>query len=383
MVLLPRPYNDEIIGSTLLRGCRQLGIQPKRFAPLLRGGSTSLPSPILPSCVGLIAQAAGLSSREILYGHTVFPYVTAFMDREKVAALEQEFLNIAPSNRRAFGPLQSKAVVPFLRICRQCIAEELELYGESYWHRSHLLPGVHVCLKHETELWETNLPPRGFFKMTLPHEAESSKYRVPLIEEVLTPIAQASNEILAQDHRWPTTTGLRKLAIEKNLCTGVYEIPASRIAADVLDFFGEPFLTEVRCSYAAAKRSPWPALVLRESSGDLAPLKYLLMGVYLKACSPLPSALTRESVGYERPGPKTSYQETDHLVVLVVKEHLDALAKLQERTTVKALLSQAGIWEQYRHNRKEFPKLATLVSQFRASDQSERQIGRRASWRRK
>ncbi|MRW83737.1 hypothetical protein GJ698_06470 [Pseudoduganella sp. FT26W] len=384
MIPLPRPYADEIIGSTLLRGARWLGIPPKRLAPLLRGGSTAPPSPILPSCVGHIAEAAGLSSREILYGHTVFPYVTAFMDKRKVMALERKLLGIDPMEESCFGALQTKAVVPFLRLCRQCVREDVERHGESYWHRSHLLPGVHLCLKHRASLLETNVPAKGFFKMILPQEAKSRKYRSSLRPATTMQIAQASLEILDPQHTWPRTADLRKLALEKNYIIGVYEIPALKLAADVMKFYGSPFLDEVRCSYEVHKKSPWPTLVLRASSVDLAPLKYLLMGVYLRSCRSLDSAPTREALGHQRPGPRTEraeYQELERQAMRAVQAHLKALIKAQQRTTVQALLRAAGIWERFRHNRDEFPMLAELVLQFRASDQSERQLGKRSRWR--
>ena len=57
------------------------------------------------------------------------------------------------------------------------------------------------------------------------------------------------------------------------------------------------------------------------------------------------------------------------------------MVKAQQRTTVKALLVEAGVLATFRHNREEFPMLAKLLLEFRASDQSERQMGKRQRWR--
>lgn len=43
-----------------------------------------------------------------------------------------------------------------LRLCPACALEELEKYGEYYYHRSHQVKSVHVCHKHGTALKEIN-----------------------------------------------------------------------------------------------------------------------------------------------------------------------------------------------------------------------------------
>jgi hypothetical protein len=154
------------------------------------------------------------------------------------------------------------------------------------------------------------------------------------------------------------------------------------IVADVLRFYGQPFLSEIRCQYVA-QRIAWPALILRASAPELAPMKYLLMGIYLRSCSDLDSPPTRDAMGYRRPGPSTDFQVLERQAISALHERLKALATSQQRTTVKALLRDLGVWESFRHNRTQFPALAELLLQFRASDLSERQLGKRARWRKK
>jgi hypothetical protein len=381
-MLLPRPYPDEIIGSTLMRGCRQLGIPQKRMAPLLRG-SAGTTSQFLPSCTSVIAESIGLPMHEVLYGHTVFPYVTAFMLRETVAALERKFLRCSAHVKSSFAALQSRASVPFFRVCVQCISEDFHLYGESYWHRSHMLPGVHVCLKHKTQLWETDLRASTSFKTTLPHEAKRTRYKSTVPLGVLIEVAKSSVEILNHDHSWPKISNLRKMALKKNYCISVDEIPSLKIVTDVMRFYGGLFLKEVRCNYSAHQKSPWPTLILRESMQEFAPIKFLLMGIYLKSCAGYDSAFTRESMGYRMPGPQTDYPRIERRAISVVQKRLKQLAKARQRTTVAELLTYAGVWSKYRHNRAHFPELKALVQQFRTSEQSERQVGKRLRWRKK
>lgn len=44
------------------------------------------------------------------------------------------------------------------RMCTACIAQDLETFGVAYWHRTHQLPGVAVCLVHVQQLHEIRIP---------------------------------------------------------------------------------------------------------------------------------------------------------------------------------------------------------------------------------
>jgi hypothetical protein len=136
------------------------------------------------------------------------------MEQSKAKVLEQKLIGNMPLENACFAALQRQAAVPFLRVCRQCIRDDLKRHGESYWHRSHQLPGVHICLKHNGELMETNVPAKGLFTMTLPNEAQHFRYSPLLSQPYLTQIAKASVEILDRDHAWPRTAELRTLALE-------------------------------------------------------------------------------------------------------------------------------------------------------------------------
>jgi hypothetical protein len=227
---------------------------------------------------------------------------------------------------------------------------------------------------------ETNVQAKGLFKMTLPNEAEHFRYSHRLPQGYLTHIAQASVQLLELDHGWPRIEELRTLALARNYCIGKDEVAAVMIVADVLRFYGAPFLREVRCHYKD-QRFAWPSLILRASAPELAPMKYLLMGIFLRSCSRLECPPSREATGYQSPGPHTDFDQLQRQAISAVRKRVKALAKTEQRITVKTLLSDAGVWESYRHHRDQFPALTELLLKFRASDQSERQVGKRLRWR--
>src|SRR4030042_7010586 len=55
----------------------------------------------------------------------------------------------------------SRVKVPqFLRYCPECVSEDFERWGETYWRRTHQLPGVLVCTDHKGGLANSVVPYR-------------------------------------------------------------------------------------------------------------------------------------------------------------------------------------------------------------------------------
>ena len=57
-----------------------------------------------------------------------------------------------------------------LRACQSCMEEDKGVWATTYWHRSHQLPGVLICLKHGDVLYESTFESIGpaRFQWTLP-----------------------------------------------------------------------------------------------------------------------------------------------------------------------------------------------------------------------
>lgn len=57
-----------------------------------------------------------------------------------------------PSGLQHLGMQRSLGISAHIRYCSDCLQEDLALHGEVYWHRSHQLPNVFHCPKHQTRL---------------------------------------------------------------------------------------------------------------------------------------------------------------------------------------------------------------------------------------
>jgi Tn7-like transposition protein D/TniQ len=91
--------------------------------------------------------------------------------------------------------------------CEECIKEDFKNYGETFWHRTHQLPGVYICHKHNTVLHQTEV----FIKPSNQHEyviaTEDTTKRKGIIQEfseeaklILFKHAQLSHQLLQKEY---------------------------------------------------------------------------------------------------------------------------------------------------------------------------------------
>ena len=85
--------------------------------------------------------ALGMSVRELVCSHSLIPVQKCVVnyDFENEAPPDfgdKRYLQFAARGSRVMG------------LCRDCVAEDLDYWGISYWRRSHRLTGVTWCLKH-------------------------------------------------------------------------------------------------------------------------------------------------------------------------------------------------------------------------------------------
>lgn len=128
----------------------------------LFGVKTQNCSTILPSRLGFLANQTalyGLDLNTILNKHTIYPFLTTFASTKNVNRVYQKLIN---NESGAFycdlGLFSYTAKPKYLRYCPKCYQEELDIYGESYWHRFHQTPGIMICKKHNVLLADSTFP---------------------------------------------------------------------------------------------------------------------------------------------------------------------------------------------------------------------------------
>jgi hypothetical protein len=291
MKWLPKPYPDEVLGSVLARGCRYAGID---WAPMVRratGMRSFKVSFLMPGNMERLGQLTGMTPRELLEKHTFFPYLVAFTDPAHRSELRDKALG-GPRQRQTLG-ISIQHVVSHgrrRRFCFQCTNEDIKTYGESYWRRSHMLPGVQVCARHESWLFTTSiLIHRG--KGTdhlLPSDLTGALPQGRVRQGALYSFALESQKaLLTSPNRSYSPGDYRAAATVLGYAgdSGLNMVFTKRFAEDLQVFFGRPLLRELRCDWKRSVRTPWPTILLR-STPKVSPPKHILIRTFFKTFSP-------------------------------------------------------------------------------------------------
>ena len=152
----PAPYPDECYYSILCRYYVRSGSMGYRRTALELFGnmqclSTSVFFPIRLERIKLwVPESTGITAESIAVNHTMYPYMIVACDAEfrnemkRVISGKKQKLNIGFKGTQKSFDLWPE----FLRYCPGCAREDIAEYGETYWHRSHQLPGAVYCKKH-------------------------------------------------------------------------------------------------------------------------------------------------------------------------------------------------------------------------------------------
>lgn len=376
---LLRPYPDELLGSALLRAVRDLGISSRRFMTALKGIPTDT-LPVLMTRDHGIARAFGMSLRELLFEHTLLPYGAAFMPASLRELVLHDLLEGDPSLGVAPALAQSSTkFAPCLQFCTECAAVDLARFGTTYWHRVHQLPGVPLCVHHGMPLWVSTLRASQPRRLVLPGEVDERRVpRAALPRDLaseLTNFSYAALKGRLPVQMWPQYYRVR--AAELGFGYDLKLLAGGQLAADLRAFYGRGFLEGLGLDFDPLVRTPWPARILRVSKHNVAPLRHVLMNVFLSrvrgASKPVPDL-------FARPQRKRFDWAAREREVLRKLEELKAqheaaggrvsLAEMSARVSSPGYLWGAGV-------RCKMPAVAAWVKEFKASELSAKKTGGR------
>lgn len=383
MPLLPKPYQDEVIGSVLERACRQSGMSMKGLAKSLFGNSRSSFSFLMTTDLLRLAHLLGIDSEELLLQHTMFSYAVAFKSTSEQCRLKSKFLN--RRENECIGSI-TKSIshgVPFRRMCPACIQNDTKTFGEAYWRRCHLLPGVLTCHHHgipllqSTERLRDNVQIRS---LLTPADVAGSVTNINVRPEIAQTILRLSMDALHSkiQSRDEWASFYKQLIQEKGYLVIEGVIAAKKMSQDLSLFFGKSLLDEAGCHYPPRRLNPWPSLLIRECIPlNFATPKHIFFKTFCEISPP-----SDGQFGYKKPGRVLyDFNAHDAEVAMKVDNVLKSIEEAGTRITIEELLIRIGIWQLFRHNRDRFPITNERLKKFRASEQSERQIGLRPCWR--
>lgn len=89
---------------------------------------------------------------ELVLGHTMFPQYARFIEPENKKNALYRLTNDFCDAHHLFSILPRNERDQYLKYCPFCMEEDREIYGEAYWHRSHQIRNMSVCVKHRCRL---------------------------------------------------------------------------------------------------------------------------------------------------------------------------------------------------------------------------------------
>jgi DNA-binding protein Fis len=156
----PTPYPDELLYSVFARyHLRSGNTSPKITIEELFEKRTVRSVWDLPANLNILLSQLGSywHADQLILNHTMYPYYAAFLLPKQAKQVKQSMLDCKGSTihtRIGLAASNLKAKTN-LWVCSDCINEDMDNYGETYWRRVHQAPGVFICPKHETLLEET------------------------------------------------------------------------------------------------------------------------------------------------------------------------------------------------------------------------------------
>ena len=95
----------------------------------------------------------------IIHKGTLLPVYLPFLSQGEALECYEALkgAGLGKHRSRLCRQLPSQTTVQPLRACPQCMERDHESHGVSYWHLSHQLPGVLICIEHSQPLWHSSL----------------------------------------------------------------------------------------------------------------------------------------------------------------------------------------------------------------------------------
>ena len=277
--MFPDPYRDELLLSICSRYHERLGYRSREstgwdlFAHSQARVAADLPSNIN-QLVSLLPPHHPYTADGLIHENTLYPIYRPFLSSQRALYLREDMKKKRGGavHGRA-GVLTSKINPTYLRFCPECVIEDRNRWGETYWHRLHQVPGVEVCPAHHVFLENSSRPARSrsngdvylvaekaVHTMTPRSLKQSSRSHPTLLKIALDAKWLLDNPHLAPE---PEVTRNRyiRLLFEKRLATYTGVVHFTQLRDAFLKFYSPHLLRRLRCSLRL--RNHWLKRVLQ------------------------------------------------------------------------------------------------------------------------
>lgn len=184
---LPHGYPEELLYSICCRFAERLRQPSVACFKTLFGTSSGPVRWDLPRNLSTFGRESPpwhpLTIRRLISEHTLLNFYRHFVDADMLRhfrAFLYEGASLPCDGLFAWltGHFVASA---YLKYCWACVQEDRKMYGETYWHRAHQIPGVQTCATHQAFLATSTIVNFGkSYSQLAPRSAEQAVQEVSL-----------------------------------------------------------------------------------------------------------------------------------------------------------------------------------------------------------
>jgi hypothetical protein len=301
------PYQDELLYSVIARFINHSKMSIQEINETIYNSTGKIyPITDLPNRIGIILENTPLkfyySPEELVKNNTLFPFYSMGISNQRKKELLHRM--ISDQSIRSYEKIglyfNSIAKSKYLKFCPLCIKDDVERYGEPYWHVTHQLPGVTICIKHKVYLqdscricghrFETK---KWIFaalgvRCELGHDLKIQA--LTKIEDDLDFIkkynyAEFANKVLAGERLLDPANIINNLKIRlknqgKTKSNGY--ILRKKLARDFITYYGHSFLDEMESSVDIDHVRNWLFLMfVKNRTRNIHPVRLILLAMFV------------------------------------------------------------------------------------------------------
>ncbi len=297
MNFFPMPYPDEILYSTLARYCIRSGNAKDihNFEDLFGTRNCvavmELPTQ-LDALIDNMPVGTKYTAEYFISKHSLFPFLAAFIPQDRAEKIIETMRNGEGAVSYIRIGLISNTITlnKYFRFCPECFKEDIERFGEPYWHRSHQVTGVFICSKHKITLHNsTELIRAGNRQRFIGASHENCivdkeiNYSDNFMKRMLWMAEDVevllNNQFEFKEPEWFKSQFRVKL-IEKGYARMNNYIHQKKLKQDFMEFYGYEYLNLVQ-STVPDKSGGWLSDMVRKNDRTTYAIRYLLLTRFL------------------------------------------------------------------------------------------------------
>ena len=293
----PTPYPDEIFYSVLCRYHLRSGTPAFVSTAKAVWGKKISANLYMPQSLGEVSARlptkTGLTAEYFALNNTIYPFLKPFLPQERglqVLELLQSKSQYTLMAYQLCGLPRSKSPKwQYLRYCEDCWKEDIRLYGEPYWHRLHLLPGILICPVHGKPIQDSaaflrDIKSKFYAASFAAATHEPAPHFNDAVTETLMNVAEDAAWIMQNSNTLSFSESMFEIYDQLLRVKGYRSLSGRKNKSLLLDeeicaFYGQELLDVLNVHSQGI--TPWSARIMQKQNSLLYPVYYLLLMRFL------------------------------------------------------------------------------------------------------